>query len=68
MKVNPCSVILSGVMMFEHLGWKEAAVAIERAIEATIAQKRVTYDLHRQMQGASKLSCSGFAEAIVENL
>ena len=67
-KVNPCSVILSGVMMFEHLGWKEAAVAIERAIEATIAQKRVTYDLHRQMQGASKLSCSGFAEAIVENL
>jgi isocitrate dehydrogenase len=67
-KVNPGSVILSGVMMLDHLGWREAGEAIEAAIARTIDQKRVTYDLHRQMEGATKLSCSGFADAIIENL
>ncbi len=67
-KVNPGSVILSGVMMFEHLGWKEAGDMIVRAIEKTIAQKRVTYDLERQMQGATLLKCSEFGSAIIENL
>ena len=67
-KVNPGSLILSGVMMFEYLGWNEAARAIESALERTIEQKRVTYDFHRQMEGATLLSCSGFADAIIENL
>jgi isocitrate dehydrogenase len=67
-KVNPGSVILSGVMMLEYLGWAEAGQAIERAIEKTIAQKRVTYDFHRQMEGATKVSTSGFGDAIIENI
>jgi isocitrate dehydrogenase len=67
-KVNPGSVILSGVMMLEYLGWGEAGQAIERAIEKTIAQKRVTYDFHRQMEGATKVSTSGFGDAIIENI
>ncbi len=67
-KVNPGSLILSGVMMLEYLGWDEAARAIETALERTIEQKRVTYDFHRQMEGATLLSCSGFADAIIENL
>ncbi|MEO8504962.1 MAG: isocitrate dehydrogenase (NADP(+)) [Acidobacteriota bacterium] len=67
-KVNPGSVILSGVMMLEWLGWQAAADAIVGAIEATIAQKRVTYDLERQMQGAKLLKTSEFASAIIENL
>ena len=67
-KVNPGSVILSGVMMLDYMGWREAGDAIEKAIEACIDQKRVTYDFHRQMQGASLLSCSGFGDAIIENL
>jgi isocitrate dehydrogenase len=66
--VNPGSVILSGVMMLEYLGWGEAGQAIERAIEKTIAQKRVTYDFHRQMEGATKVSTSGFGDAIIENI
>ncbi len=66
-KVNPGSVILSGVMMFEHLGWNEVAELIVKGLERTIAQKRVTYDLERQMQGASLLKCSEFGKAIVEN-
>lgn len=66
--VNPCSLILSGVMMLEHIGWTEAANLIIRSIEKTIRQKRVTYDLERQMQGASLLKCSEFGKAIVENL
>jgi isocitrate dehydrogenase len=67
-KVNPGSVILSGVMMLDYMGWTEAGQRIERALERTIDQKRVTYDFHRQMEGATKLSCSGFGDAIIENI
>ena len=66
--VNPGSLILSGVMMLEHLGWQEAADGIVRALKRTIAQKTVTYDLERQMDGAKKVKCSEFGEAIVANL
>jgi isocitrate dehydrogenase len=66
--INPSSVILSGVMMFEFMGWKEAGRLIERGITETIRQKRVTYDLHRLMEGAVKLKTSEFAAAIVENM
>jgi isocitrate dehydrogenase len=66
--INPSSVILSGAMMFRFMGWKEAANRIESGITETIRQKRVTYDLHRQMEGASKLKTSEFAAAIVENM
>ncbi|HTW99063.1 MAG TPA: NADP-dependent isocitrate dehydrogenase [Acidimicrobiales bacterium] len=67
-KVNPGSVLLSGVLMFEHLGWDEAAAAIVRALEATIADKIVTYDFARLMQGATEVRCSEFAQAIVDRL
>ncbi len=67
-KVNPSSVLLSGEMMLRHLGWKEAADAIIGAVEKTIGQKRVTYDFHRLMEGATLLSCSQFGQALVENL
>ncbi|MBL8786214.1 MAG: isocitrate dehydrogenase (NADP(+)) [Deltaproteobacteria bacterium] len=67
-KVNPGSVILSGVMMFEHMGWDEAGDAIIKALEKTIEQKRVTYDFHRQMEGATLLKCSEFGSAIIENI
>jgi isocitrate dehydrogenase len=67
-KVNPGSVILSGVMMLEHLGWQDAADIIIRSIDKTIGQKRVTYDFERMMQGAILLSCSGFADALIENM
>jgi isocitrate dehydrogenase len=67
-KVNPGSVLLSGVMMFEHLGWKDAANDIVRAIEATIAEKIVTYDFARQMEGATEVKCSEFGSAIVDRL
>ncbi len=67
-KVNPGSLILSGVMMLEHLGWQEAADAIDAALAKTIDQKTVTYDLERQMDGARKVKCSEFGEAIVGNL
>jgi isocitrate dehydrogenase len=67
-KVNPSSVLLSGVMMFQHLGWTEAAADIERAIEATIADKVVTYDFARLMDGATEVKTSEFARAIVERL
>jgi isocitrate dehydrogenase len=66
--VNPGSLILSGVMMLEHLGWNEAADAVVRALEKTIEQKTVTYDLERQMDGATKVKTSEFAEKIVANL
>jgi isocitrate dehydrogenase len=66
--INPGSVILSGVMMFEFLGWKEAARLIEDALERTIQQKKVTYDFERQMQGATKVRTSEFAEYIVQNM
>ncbi|OQX18300.1 MAG: NADP-dependent isocitrate dehydrogenase [Desulfobulbaceae bacterium A2] len=67
-KVNPGSLLLSGVMMLEYLGWNEAAVLVQRALEVTISKKTVTYDLARQMQGATELSCSAFARAIVANM
>ncbi len=67
-KVNPGSVLLSGVMMFEHLGWQEAADDIVRAMEATIADKIVTYDFARQMDGATEVKTSEFASAIVDRL
>src|ERR671913_2613078 len=67
-KVNPGSLILSGVMMLRWLGWAEAGDAIEAALAKTIDQKRVTYDLERQMEGATLLKTSEFAAAIVENI
>ena len=67
-KVNPGSVLLSGVLMFEHLGWTEAATDIVNALEATIAAKIVTYDFARLMEGATEVKCSEFASAIVDRL
>jgi isocitrate dehydrogenase len=67
-KVNPSSVLLSGVMMFEHLGWTKAAADIIRALEATIAEKIVTYDFARLMDGATEVKTSQFAQAIVDRL
>jgi isocitrate dehydrogenase len=67
-KVNPGSLILSGVMMLEHLGWQEAADKVVAGLSKSISQKRVTYDLERQMEGAVKLKTSEFASAIVENM
>ena len=67
-KVNPGSVILSGVLMFEHLGWQEAADAIVRGLEKSIANKTVTYDFERLMTGAKLLKCSEFGKAIVDNM
>jgi len=66
--INPGSVMLSGVMMFRYLGWDEAADLIESGIERTIEQKKVTYDFHRLMEGATKVSTSKFADAIIENM
>jgi isocitrate dehydrogenase len=66
--INPASVMLSGVMMLRYLGWNEAADLIEQGIGATIEQKRVTYDLARQMQGATELKTSQFADAIIGNM
>jgi isocitrate dehydrogenase len=67
-KVNPGSVILSGGMMLRYMGWGEAALRIEAALEKTIGQKRVTYDFERQMEGARVLKTSEFASAIIESL
>ncbi len=67
-KVNPSSILLSGVLMYEHLGWKEAADDIVRAVEATIGDKVVTYDFARLMDGATEVKCSEFASAIVDRL
>jgi isocitrate dehydrogenase len=67
-KVNPGSVILSGVLMFEHMGWQEVADGIIRGMEKTIANKTVTYDFERLMTGAKLLKCSEFGKAIVENM
>ena len=66
--INPGSVMLSGVMMFEYLGWKEAAKLIEDGISKTIEQGKVTYDFHRLMEGATKVKCSEFASFIIENM
>ena len=67
-KVNPSSVILSGVMMLTHMGWKEAADLIETGISRSIELKTVTYDFHRLMDGATKLKCSEFGDAIISNM
>jgi len=67
-KVNPGSVILSGCMMLRYMRWVEAADAIEKAMEKTIGQKRVTYDFERQMEGAAVLRTSEFANAVIENI
>jgi isocitrate dehydrogenase len=67
-KVNPSSVLLSGVMMFEHLGWTKAGADIVRALEAVIADKIVTYDFARLMEGATEVKTSQFAQAIVDRL
>lgn len=67
-KVNPGSLLLSGVLMFEHLGWTDAANDIVTALEATIAEKIVTYDFARLMEGATEVKCSEFAVAIAERL
>ena len=66
--VNPGSLILSGAMMFDYLGWSEVSKGIIKATEKTISDKMVTYDLARQMRGARKVKCSEFASAIIENL
>src|SRR6266705_1035288 len=67
-KINPSSVILSGVMMFEELGWDDVARAIVRGLEGAIGARRVTYDLARQLPGATEVSTSAFADAIIEHL
>mgnify|MGYP001158783018 FL=1 len=67
-KVNPGSVILSGVMMFEHMGWRNVAELIVKALEKTVLDKDVTYDLHRQIEGANLLKCSEFGDAIIKNM
>lgn len=67
-KVNPSSVILSGVMMFDYLGWGEVGDLIESSLEKAIANKRVTYDFHRLMEGATLLKCSEFGDEIISNM
>jgi isocitrate dehydrogenase len=67
-KVNPSSVILSGEMMFRFMGWPEAAALIVKGIEGAIGAKTVTYDFHRLMEGATKLKCSEFGTAIIDNM
>jgi isocitrate dehydrogenase len=67
-KVNPGSVILSGEMMLRYMGWTDAADRIIRGLEATLAQKTVTYDFARLMEGAKEVKCSEFATAIIENM
>jgi isocitrate dehydrogenase len=67
-KINPGSVILSGVMMFEHMGWDEAADLVIKGMTQAIAQKRVTYDFARQMPGATEVKCSEFGSAIIANM
>ena len=67
-QVNPGSVILSGMMMFQYMGWDEAAELIVNGLQKTIQQKKVTYDFARLMEGATKLKCSEFGSAIIENM
>ena len=67
-KVNPCSLLLSGVLMLEHLGWQEPADAVVRAVEATIGAGLVTYDFARLTEGATELKTSEFAAAVVDHL
>lgn len=67
-QVNPSSVILSGVMLLEYIGWQDAADLIVKGIEGAISHKRVTYDFHRLMEGATKLKCSEFGDEIISNM
>jgi len=67
-KVNPTAMILSGALMFEYVGWTDAAHLVKDACEETISSKRVTYDLHRQIEGGEKLATSEYADAVVENI
>ncbi|MDQ1296601.1 MAG: isocitrate dehydrogenase [Bacteroidota bacterium] len=67
-KVNPGSVVLSGALMFEYIGWKKAAELIYKSLEKTVVQKKVTYDFQRLMDQATLLSTSGFADAIIDNM
>lgn len=67
-QVNPGSVILSGALMFEYMGWNEAAQLVYSSMEKTIAMKKVTYDFHRLMEGAEKLKTSEFGSAMIENM
>ena len=67
-KVNPCSVILSGEMMFRYLGWNEVSDMIISSIDKTLSKKLVTYDFERQMNGATLLKCSEFGEALIDNM
>ena len=67
-KVNPCSVILSGEMMFRYIGWTEVADMLIASIEKTINEKVVTYDFARQMEGATEVATSKFADALIGNL
>ena len=66
--INPGSVMLSGVMMLDHMGWQEAARLIEDSMERTICQKKVTYDFARLMPGATKVKTSEFATYMIENM
>jgi isocitrate dehydrogenase len=67
-KVNPSSVILSGVMMFDYLGWTEVSDLIEKAMEKAIENKHVTYDFHRLMEGGTLLKCSEFGDELISNM
>ncbi|MGB8330537.1 MAG: NADP-dependent isocitrate dehydrogenase [Polyangiales bacterium] len=67
-KVNPCSVILSGEMMFRHLGWDDAAALVIKGVEGAIGSKRVTYDFARLMDGATTIKCSEFGDNIIEHM
>src|SRR5205823_9962814 len=66
--INPGSVILSGAMMLQFMGWKEAAALIESSIELTIQQRKVTYDLERLMEGATRVRTSEFANCLIQNM
>ena len=66
--VNPGSVILSGAMMFEYIGWLEVSNLIIKGLQESILEKRVTYDFERQMEGATKLKCSEFGDEIISNM
>ena len=66
--VNPGSVILSGEMMLRYMGWNEAADRVIKGMEGAIAAKTVTYDFHRQMEGATLLKCSEFGAAVIKNM
>ena len=67
-KANPCSLLLSGEMMLRYMGWKEAADLVIAGVEAAIANKQVTYDLHRLMEGATLLTTSQFATEVIKRM